>query len=114
MIGQPGNGRSGNPLAGQAFGGRSIQKMLRQQADIGRPLPQGRQSNGHDIQAEIQVFAKLASGNQGGQILVGRRNDPHIRLDGAAAANGCEFTRLQNAQQARLRLHGHIANFIEE
>ena len=48
------------------------------------------------------------------KLLVRRRDDPHIRLDRHAAADRGVFALLQHAQEARLRLHRHVADFVEE
>ena len=48
------------------------------------------------------------------QVLVGRRDDPHVGLDRRAAADGRVFALLQHAKKAGLRLHRHVADFIEK
>ena len=41
-------------------------------------------------------------------------DDAHVGLDRGAAADGGVFALLQHAQQARLRLHRHVADLVEE
>ena len=48
------------------------------------------------------------------QIAMGRGNDPRVRLDRLAPADGRVFALLQNAQQLRLRLDRHIADLVEK
>src|SRR5690606_10101814 len=61
-----------------------------------------------------QVLAEKALVDEAAQLLVGGRDDADIRLDGRAPSDSRVFTLLKHAQQTRLRLHRHVANFVEE
>ena len=67
-----------------------------------------------DIQAMEQVFAKLMLFNKLLQILVRRRDDSYIDLDGGVSANTIELAVGQYAQQACLRLRWHVADLIQK
>ncbi|MGY3344827.1 hypothetical protein ACVWYK_003596 [Bradyrhizobium sp. USDA 4470] len=57
---------------------------------------------------------KKALLDQHAQVLVGGRDDAHVGLDRGAAADRGVFALLQHAQQTGLRLHRHVADFVEE
>ena len=78
------------------------------------PLPQRRQAQRHDVQAEEQIFPEQPLLDQDAQILVARRHDPHVGLDRGTPADGGVFALLQHPQQPRLRLHRHVADFVEK
>ena len=48
------------------------------------------------------------------KVLVGGGDDADVRLDRRAAADRRIFALLQDAQKPRLRLHRHVADFVEE
>ena len=73
--------------AGAVLNGTVIQEVICQQGDIIFPFPQGRNFNGNDIEAIIEIFTKGAFFNFRREIFVGRRNNPNINLQDAAAAN---------------------------
>ena len=73
-----------------------------------------RQAQRHDVEAEEQVFAERALLNGVAQILVGGGDDADVGLDRRAAADGRVFALLQHPEQARLRLHRHVADLVEE
>ena len=77
-------------------------------------LAQRRQPQRHDVEAEEQVLAEQALLDQDAQILVGGGDDAHVGLDRGTAADGGVFALLQHAQQPGLRLHRHVADFVEE
>ena len=78
------------------------------------PLAQRRQPQRHHVEAEEQILAEQALLDQDAQILVARRDDAHVGLDRGAAADGGVFALLQHPQQAGLRLHRHVADFVEK
>ena len=82
--------------------------------DVLDALAQGRQAQGHHVEAKEQILAEEALLDQDPQVLVGGSDDPHVGLDGNAAADGGVFALLEDAQKAGLRLHGHVADLVEE
>ncbi len=98
----------------QAFALRLREEMTDQIRNIFRALAQRRQTQWHDIEPEEQILAEQALLNLQPQILVGRSDDTYIALDRRTAADGRVFALLEHAQQARLRFHRHVADFVEE
>ena len=88
--------------------------MADQVGDVLDPLAQRRQTQRHDVEAEEQILAEQALLDQDAQVLVGGGDDAHVGLDRRAAADGRVLALLQHAQQARLRLHRHVADLVEE
>ena len=74
--------------------GRLAQQMVRQQRNIFRTLGQRRDFQIHHVQAVKQIFAKLAARHRFWQVAMGRRNNPHINVDIAIAAQRADFTLL--------------------
>ena len=98
----------------QAFRCGLLEEMAHKIGHVLGAFAQRRQTQRHDIQAEKQVLTEQALLDQDPQVLVGGRNNADIRLDRRATAHRGVFALLQHAQQARLRLHRHIADFIEK
>src|SRR5690606_36342119 len=90
------------------------QEMLSKVSNNVDALAQWRKTDRNDIEAVVKVFAEEPLPDHLAQIPVRRRNDTHIGLYGRAAADHGVFALLQNAQQAGLSIHRHVADFIEE
>jgi hypothetical protein len=65
------------------------------------------------VQPVEQVLAEAAAFHVGDQVAVGRRDDPHVDLDGLAAPTDRPAS-LNGAQQFHLRGRRQFADFIEE
>src|SRR3546814_1139641 len=63
---------------------------------------------------EEQVFAELAIGDRGAQILVRRRNDADINAAHLAAADADDRPVLDHAKQLDLHVETHVADFVEK
>ena len=105
---------TGQYPARQALGCGQHEEMLGQCLDVIRPLAQGRQVDRHDIDAIIQILAELAGSDHRREVAVGGSNDPRVNPHLVAPAHPADQARLQRAQQPSLRLHRHVANFIEK
>ncbi len=107
-----------NPAAVIRFSGNpssaAREEMTYQIRHVLTTLAQWRQPQRHDIQTVVKIFAEKPLRDELAQILVGRGHDAHIGLDRRAATDRHILALLQHAQQARLRLHWHVADFIEE
>ncbi|MDT4866107.1 hypothetical protein FQZ97_1009440 [compost metagenome] len=77
-------------------------------------LAQWRQAQRHNIETVIKIFAEKPLSDELTQILVGCSHDAHIGFDRRATANCHIFALLQHTQQACLRFHWHIADFIKK
>src|SRR6185312_3200910 len=67
-----------------------------------------------NVQAEIQILAKLLLLDAGFEIAVGGGDDADIDLDGAIAAHAFQLALLQDAQQFGLHVGRDFADFIEQ
>src|SRR5439155_25580062 len=67
-----------------------------------------------DVQPVIQVLAEAPRLHLGLEVLVGGREDAHVDLQGAVAADPLELALLQDAQDLGLRLRPHVADLVEE
>ncbi len=77
-------------------------------------LAQRRQPQRHHIEPEEQILPEQALLDENAQVLVGRGDDAHVRLDRGAAADRGVLALLQHTQQPGLRLHRHVADLIQE
>src|SRR6056297_1366239 len=101
-------------LAGEPLFLDQREEMPHQIRNILDTLAQGRQAQGHDIEPEIQILAEQTLLDRDPQILVGGSHDADIGADRRASTHGRVFTLLEYAQQARLSLHRHVADLVEE
>ncbi len=95
-------------------GGEDLQRMLRQHGDVFASLAQRRQVQGDDIEAVIQVVAKLAEGDGGVEIAVGGGDDAHVHIHRLRRAQRAHLALLQHAQQLDLQRQRHIADLVEK
>jgi hypothetical protein len=63
---------------------------------------------------EEQVFAELAIGDCGAEILVRRRNDADVNGLDLAAADADDRPFFQHAEQLDLHVETHVADFVEK
>ena len=66
------------------------------------------------VQAEQQILAEAARRDFGGQIGVGRRDDPHVDAARARRADALELAGLEHAQQLRLQVQRDVGDLVEE
>ena len=88
--------------------------MARQTGNIFPTFAQRRQMNADDVQAVEQILTELAFLHPLFEILVSGSDNPHIHFHRCIAANAIKLTVCQHAQQTRLHIQRHIANFIEK
>ncbi len=70
--------------------------------------------DGHDVETVVEILAKRAVANQGGQIAVGRGDQANIHLAFGGLAHPLDLARLQYAQQFTLGLQADIAHLVEK
>ena len=70
--------------------------------------------NGHDVETEIEIFAKSAGAVGGFEIAVRRGNHADVHWHFFVAAHGPDFLFLQDAQELRLHLERKLADFVEK
>ena len=95
-------------------GAQSVSEVARQGRDVFHAFAQRRQRNREDIQAVIQVFAKLLGRHRIQQVLVGGGNYPYIYLALAGVAYRLDNPLLQGAQNLGLQRQGHITHLIQK
>ncbi len=88
--------------------------MGREQGNVLPALPQGRDDEGNDVDAVVEVFPEGPFGDLFLQVLVGGGHDAHVHLDGPVAPHPLEALLLQDAQDLGLGLEAHIADFVQE
>ena len=90
------------------------QEMFGQQHDVVAALAQRRQLERHDVEPEVQIFAKPLRPHEFGQLLVrgGQHADVGVNRSAAADADDCFF--FQHAEQFGLAGEAHVADFVEE
>src|SRR5438874_2671370 len=108
-----GVGGEGPRLALQACGGRG-EEVLDQERQVLDPLAQRRQQDRDDVQPVVEVLAEAARFHLGLEVLVGGREDAHVDLERAVAADPLELALLQDAQDLGLRLRLHVADLVEK
>ena len=94
--------------------GRVLEEVLRHLGEVSQALPQRRQANLHDSQAETEILAEVALLHHRGQVAVGGGDHAHIHLDGLIGPHPDHFPLLQRTQQVRLGAQWHVANLIEK
>ena len=89
-------------------------EVLRQQHDVLATRPQRRQRDDVEGEPVEQVAAELAVGREAREILVGRRDQPHVGAQRAAAAEAFELAVLDHAQDLLLHEYGRRRELVEE
>ena len=107
-------------LVGDALGldaellGALLHEVARQHEDVFAALAQGRQAQADHVEAVKQVFAEGAVFDALLEVLVGGGDDAHVGLDGVVPADAVEVPVAEHAQQTRLQIKGHVADFVKE
>ena len=94
--------------------GDLLQEILRQQRNVVRPLPQGRQMNRHDVQPIEEILAKRVLLNHSRNIAAGRGDHAHVDLVILLPAHRCHRERLQHAQKFCLKSQLEVPDFVHE
>src|SRR5262249_44971850 len=94
--------------------GCSSQKVLDQRRNVFRMLPKRGYTDGYDVEAEIQVGAKLLRGHRLVKVLVCGGDDADVAANVRETADRPERLPVQHAKKLDLRLQGQIANLIQE
>ena len=82
--------------------------------NIVRPLAQGGNGDGKDIEPVVKVFAEDALGHGFRHVAVGGGNDADVERHRLLAADPLDLSFLQHAQQLGLQAHLHLGHFVEE
>ncbi|RMW17123.1 hypothetical protein ALO97_05609 [Pseudomonas syringae pv. tagetis] len=93
---------------------RQLQEVFEQLQNVFTALTQWRQFQRDDVQAVVQVAAKLIGLAQGIKVGLGRRNDSAIHGNGLIGAKPFKGSLLKDAQQLDLQIDRHAFHFIEK
>ena len=80
-----------------------LEKVIGQQQQVGLPLAQRRHEDREHVQPVVEVLAERAFRDGLLEVLVGRGDQAHVRLQRLSAAEALVFALLQHAQQLHLR-----------
>ena len=89
-------------------------EMLGEHGDVLGTLAQRRDLDRHHAQPVEQVLAEAAVAHVLVEVAVRRRDDAHVDLLGALAADRRDLVALQHAQQLGLQVERHVADLVEE
>ncbi len=90
------------------------EEEIHQEGDVLAPLPQGRQEDGHHVDAEVEVGAELVLLHHLFQVAVGGGDEAHVHLVGPGAPHPLELLLLQHPQQLGLEGGRDVADLIQE
>ena len=66
------------------------------------------------VQTIKKVLAKRTALDEGLQIVIGSRHEPHVKILGIVGAHRQHFTGLQSPQQFGLHGKRHVADLVQE
>src|SRR5262245_3485952 len=85
-----------------------------QLGDVASPIAQRRDVDTDDIQPEEEVFPEATAAHGRFEVLVRRRHDPDVDVDGLATTNARELALLDDAQELCLQPERHVRDLVEE
>ena len=94
--------------------GAAPHEVLREEPDVSGALAQRRHLEREDGESIVEVAAEAALCNCLEEIAVRGRDDTHVGRQRDRAADPFELALLEHAQQEHLRLHGQLADLVEE
>src|SRR6266568_6589429 len=92
----------------------AFEKLASKLRDVAATVAQRRHQHRHNADAIVKVGAKFVAGHRFFEILVGRRDNAHIDLDGVVAADSLKFLFLQYAQKLGLEGGRDFADLVEK
>ena len=96
------------------FLAEALNERVDQQGQILGAFAQRRQPHAEDIEPPIEILAELPRTNAAFEVLVRRRDHPHVELQRTPRAEARDFAVLQDPQQLGLRVEWKVADFVEE
>src|SRR5271156_1317077 len=94
--------------------GGDVQEPLRERQNIFAALTQGRDAQGDDVEAVVEILAEMMRGNFGLEVAIRRRDYSRIDMNRALAADALEVLILQEAQKLGLQGRRQVGNLVEE
>ncbi|MPM87212.1 hypothetical protein SDC9_134306 [bioreactor metagenome] len=94
--------------------GKVGEEMLYQPFDVALPVAQCRDADRGDGDAVVEIHAEAAGRNLLAQVAVGCGDQPEIGLARRVFAQAIDLAVFEHAQQVGLKVHRHLADFIQE
>ena len=91
-----------------------LDKIPCQERNVSRTFPQGRDLDGKNIQAIVEIAAKLLVQNHSFQVAMSRGHDAYVDSLRPRASQALKFPLLQDTEKLWLQLERDIADFIQE
>src|SRR5262249_43915087 len=82
--------------------------------DVLRPLSQGRQGDGEDVEPVIEVRAEAPLAHGSLEVAIRGRDQPHVYFQRLRPADALELALLQYAQELRLQLQRQVPDLAPE
>ena len=92
----------------------AVQEILGEQRDLLGPFAEGRNDDLDDVEAIVEILAKLAGCDRVLEILICRCNDSNVNFDDGFAADPRELPILQNMEDLGLEGRVEIADLVEK
>jgi hypothetical protein len=94
--------------------GVSVEVVLEDGDDVLAPLPQRGDVEDDGREAVVEVLAEAPLAHLLRQVLVRRRDDPHVGPERLRGAHAAELPALEHPEEPDLRLQRHLADLVEE
>src|SRR4051812_820597 len=91
-----------------------LEEMVDEQDQVGFSFAQRRDEHREHVEAIVEILAERAGGNRPLEILVGRGDQPDVRLHRLGTADAVELALLQDAQQFHLGGEVDVADLVQE
>ena len=92
----------------------SLAEVVNQKGNVFGALAQGRNGDGEDFEAVVEVAAELLVRDHFGQVPVGRGHQANIHRNGARASQPLELLLLEGSQKLGLQLQRNVSDLVEE
>src|SRR5690606_24360039 len=91
-----------------------VDQVANQLRQIVEPLPERRNANREDVEAEIKVLSELPLSDARLEVPVRRGDDAHVRTARIVAPDPLVDPLLENAQQLDLHVEAHVPDLVEK
>src|ERR1700693_57003 len=96
------------------LGGTSVKEMFREDRNVFDPLSQRRQTQQNRADTEVEIAPEALLLDRGGQILMGRRDEPDVHLTIVHVSQTPEAPFFQDLEQLGLDLKVHVSDLVEK
>ena len=90
------------------------QKIVGQWNNVLPPLPQGRQTDGNDVEPIVKISPELFGLHQLGQVLIGGGDQPEVYWNGVGGADALNSLGFDGPEDLALEVEGHGIDLIQE